>query len=192
MKLPRRKHLVILDFDETLCQTNGVIRVRNVETDDTWDITPAEYVLWYESEYQNQPSKFDLDFSEFQGFPEKGKPIEQTMNILRKYINDDVYVTCIVTGRDELSGPIQFLRGWGVPIEQMVFMCSGNPDKKSCYESLFNTFYPNSVTIYEDCKTHIHQCEVVCAKYKIPCASVLIEDGQINWSWKITQREYYE
>ncbi len=63
-------------------------------------------------------------------------------------------------------------------------MCSGDPNKRMCYESLINTFLPSFITIFEDCEVYINQCEEIAAKYKVPCAGVLIKDGKIYWNWR--------
>ena len=98
---------------------------------------------------------------------------------------DDSYICALVTGRDELSGPREFLNNWYIDTNSMILLCSADPNKKPCFEGLINTLIPSAVTIYEDCSAYIIQCEAVCAKYKIPCASILVGDGSIRWDWRV-------
>ena len=186
MHLPKNKHLVIFDFDETLCATNGKIQREDSRTGQTDFLTPGEYSSWREDgEYDLNPTRWTLNFSEFQGYPAKGEVIEQTFSKLRQYIEDPHYVVSLVTGRDELLGPHSFLRDNYINTENMILMCSGDPNKRMCYESLINTLNPHAITIYEDSVSYIKQCEEICAKYEIPCAGILIGDGSIRWDWRI-------
>jgi hypothetical protein len=186
LTLPKNKHLTIFDFDETLCNTNGLISRYDREKDVLDKLTPFEYSTWREQgEYDLNPRRWHLDFSDFRGFPKNGTVIAETINKLRDYLNDAHYVCVLVTGRDELSGPKEFLMQNYIDVNRMILMCTGDPNKTHAYESLVNTFEPSSITIYEDNPANIDQCENVCAKYRIPCASVLIGDGKINWNWKI-------
>jgi hypothetical protein len=188
MNLPKNKHLVIFDFDETLCSSFGLVRRKNYKTAVEDLLTPGEYSEWRESgEYDSDPTNWDLNFSDFTGYPEKGKAIIDTLCRLREYLKDDSYISAIVTGRDELAGPKKWLEKHSIRTEKLILMCSGDPNKRPCYESLINTFLPAVVTIYEDCTVYIEQCEEVCAKYEIPCASVLVDTSTICWGWRSLQ-----
>ena len=193
MNLPKNKNLIIFDFDETLCTTNGTVKRYNHTTEITDLITPGEYSGWRASgDYDNNPSNWDLDFSDFMGFPENGIPIKDTISILRERISEDDCLIALVTGRDELEGPKQFLQSSYINTDQMILLCSGNPDKKPCFEGLISTLEPKTVTIYEDCVEYIVQCEEVCAKYKIPCAAILVTNGEIDWNWRFINGDIYE
>ena len=185
MNLPKNKHLVIFDFDETLCKTNGLV-LRSDKQSDTKDLlTPAQYSDWrLTGEYNLDPSRWSFDFSDFTGYPSKGHPVEETMKKLRGYLSDPHYICALVTGRDELAGPKEFLMDHYIEVDNMILICSGDPNKSPSFESLINTFEPNAVTIYEDCLRSIEQCETVAAKYHIPCASVLVGDGSVRWDWR--------
>ena len=185
MKSLTRKHLVIFDFDNTLCQTNGLIYANDKYKEQHLNLTPPEYVDFRKSDlFTKDISRWSFDFSEFTGYPEKGSPIDEVFDMLRTYLHDEKYIVALVTGRDELSGPTKFLYSMGISPGQIKFLCSGDPDKKPCYESLLTTYYPSNVIIYEDCIVHIQQCEEVCAKYSIPCSGILIENKKINWQWR--------
>mgnify|MGYP001324790115 CR=1 FL=1 len=184
MNLPKNKHLIIFDFDETLCKNNEKIPRTDRHTNHTTFITPGEYSRWRETgEYDLNPSRWELDFSQFTGYPMKGEPIEPVINKLREAIDDKSYVCALVTGRDELSGPREFLDTILVDTHKMILMCSGDPNKRPAFESLINTLLPKSVTVYEDCPSYIKQCEEVCKKYNLPCIAVLVSDGALNYSW---------
>tara|TARA_Y100001973_G_C5137562_1_gene301157 strand:- start:91 stop:663 length:573 start_codon:yes stop_codon:yes gene_type:complete len=190
MNLPKNKQLIIFDFDETLCTTQGLVKRINKKTSVEDFLTPGKYSAWRETgEYDKNPNIWDLDFSDFTGYPEKGSPILDTVSSLRDYLMDDSCIVALVTGRDELLGPRQWLSAHKLDISNMILMCSGDPNKRPCFESLINTLLPKSIIIYEDCPAYISQCEEVSAKYKIPCAGILIGDGNIRWDWKIKKGE---
>ncbi len=188
MNLPKNKNLVIFDFDETLCKTNGLIkRIKTTHDGRTVEdfLTPGEYSSWRETgEYNLNPSHWDLDFKSFTGYPNEGTPISETFELLKSYLSQPSYVVALVTGRDELSGPYSFLADHDIAVDKMIFMCSGDPNKRMCFESLLNTLNPSSVLIYEDATAYIDQCREVCAKYNVPFDSRLIGDGKIRWDWK--------
>ncbi|OUU74673.1 MAG: hypothetical protein CBC29_05975 [Methylococcaceae bacterium TMED69] len=187
--IPKNKKLIIFDFDETLCKTNGLIkRVKHTENGEIEDfLTPGEYSIWRETgEYNLNPKQWDLDFKSFTGYPNEGEIIPETFALLRRYLEQpEIYIVALVTGRDELSGPYKFLEEKEIEVKKMIFLCSGDPNKRMCYESLFNTLHPSSVLVYEDAKAYITQCEEICLKYDIPFDFRLIGDGTIRWDWKL-------
>jgi len=185
MKELQNKHLVIFDFDETLCKTNGkvVVMTKLPVTNHKKYLTPFEYAEFRESgEYSE--TIHELDFKDFIGYPQNGEPILPVMNKLFDALKSEQYIVALVTGRDELSGPKAWLNDNFVDTSKMILLCAGDPNKRMCYEGLINTYEPTNVTVYEDCKYYIAQCEEVCSKYQIPCASVLVVDGQIKWNWR--------
>ena len=109
-----------------------------------------------------------MDFSSFQGYPVYGTPIKGTLGLLKVLLTSEEDLCVIVTGRDELSGPRAWLMNHGVDVDKMILMCSGDPNKRMCYESVINTLQPNQITIYEDTSIYIEQCREVCTKYKVP------------------------
>ena len=82
----------------------------------------------------------------------------------------------LVTGRDELSGPRAWLLNNEVDVDKMILMCSGDPNKRMCYESVINTTQPKKVTLYEDTKLYIDQCEEICKKYEVSFTYNLINE----------------
>ena len=192
MNLPKDKKLVIFDFDETLCKTNGLIKRTKTSNDGHVDVdflTPGEYSSWRETnEYNINPLSWELDFRSFTGYPNEGSPIPETFELLIEYLNSSEYVVALVTGRDELSGPYSFLVDHSIDVDKMIFMCSGDPNKRMCYESLINTLRPSSILIYEDATAYIDQCREICIKYNISFDSRLIGDGKIRWDWKTIKR----
>ena len=192
MNLPKNKPLVIFDFDETLCKTNGLIKRTKTGPDGQSSedfLTPGEYSAWRETgEYNLNPNSWHLDFKSFTGYPNEGTPIQETFELLVSYLEYSTYTVALVTGRDELSGPYSFLVDHKINVDKMIFMCSGDPNKRMCYESLINTLQPSSVLIYEDATAYIDQCNEVCEKYNIPFDSQLIGDGKIRWDWKTIRK----
>ena len=81
----------------------------------------------------------------------------------------------LVTGRDELSGPRAWLLAQGVDVDKMIIMCSGDPNKRMCYESVINTLQPEQITIYEDTQVYIDQCREVCKKYGVTFDAKIIK-----------------
>ncbi len=169
MNLPKNKHVHIFDFDETLCKTNAEISVYDNEEDVTFFLHPTNYPAWREQQWVERfPGRFDMNFSEFQGYPTKGTPISGTVTMLKVLLTSEEDLCVLVTGRDELSGPRAWLLGQNIDADKMIIMCSGNPDKKPAYESVINTLQPAKITIYEDTDIYIEQCQTVCEKYNIP------------------------
>lgn len=177
------KHLVIFDFDETLCKTNATITAVEKSTTNSFTIDSTKYADW-RKKYPDAHNDFDIDFSQFQRYPEKGELIEPIANKLKQYASNDNYIISLVTGRDNLAGPKQFLSDNYIPINKMFLMCSGDPNKKNCYRSLINTFEPEHVTIYEDSLVYIHQCFDVCARFKVHFSAVLVVDGKPIYDWR--------
>lgn len=184
MKIPKGRKLIIFDFDETLCKTNGLIKrtYRSKNFTDSEDfLTPGEYSEWRETgEYNRNPSAWDLDFKSFTGYPSEGEKITVTFSALNSYLKqEEKYTVALVTGRDELSGPHKFLLKNNIDVDKMIFLCSGDPNKRMCFESLICTLNPSSVKIYEDGTAYINQCSEVCQKYNLQFTACLIKNGEI-------------
>jgi hypothetical protein len=182
------KHLVIFDFDETLCKTNAIIRAKERATDREIIINATEYAQW-RKDVPHAHELYDIDFSEFQRYPEKGELIEPVANKLKQYASRDNYIIALVTGRDNLAGPKQFLKDNYIPINKMFLMCSGDPNKKNCFRSLINTFEPEHVTIFEDTLLYIEQCYEVCCRFSVHFSAVLIKDGTPIYNWRKYERD---
>jgi len=179
------KHLVIFDFDETICLTNEKVKITNFEKNVTLQMTPTEYSRWRSTkEYEKNPEIWKMDFSSFQGYPENGIPNERVINDLRFYADKDHYIVALVTGRDNLSGPKAFMKDYYVPVNKMILTCSGSPNKRNCFRSLFETFEPKHVTIYEDAVQYIHQCLEVCLDYDIPFSGILVNKDKLIYDWR--------
>ena len=179
------KHLIIFDFDETLCYNpDAKVYIKNMETDETKEMTPTEYSEWRGTgEYDENPKKWNMDFREYRTYPQGGKPIRKTVEKLKYYCSRDHYIVALVTGRDNLAGPKKWMSDFYLPINKMTLLCSGSPDKRNCYRSLVNTFEPMHVTVYEDSTEYIKQCEEICEIFKIPFSGILVENQEtiINW-----------
>ena len=179
----KNKHLIIFDFDETLCKSNALVYLKDKKTLKViQSFSPQEYVSWREAnDYESNTNKWVFDFSEFSGFPKKGEPVRDSIELLNRYLKDTWYYTvALVTGRDELSGPRAFLKKQGVDVNNIFFLCSGDPNKRMCYESLINTIQPECVTIFEDCQIYIDQCKEVCSKYDVRCSGILVKETKIT------------
>ena len=66
------KHLVIFDFDETLCKTNAKITATRKSDGKQLIINATEYPAW-RKQYPDAHNDFDIDFSEFQRYPERNE-----------------------------------------------------------------------------------------------------------------------
>ncbi len=180
------KHLIIFDFDETLCHNpSAKVYIENNRTGQTIEMSPTEYSKWRSTgEYEKNKSDWEMNFQEFQKYPKNGKPITSTVEKLKHYASRDHYVVALVTGRDNLIGPKKWMSDFYIPINKITMHCSGSPDKRNCFRSLINTFEPMHVTIYEDSVEYIEQCQEICAFFEIPFSGVLVKDGVININWR--------
>ena len=129
-----------------------------------------------------------MDFSEFSGYPHQGVPNEKVINDLRFYANKDQYIVALVTGRDNLSGPKQFMKDYYVPVNKMLLTCSGSPNKRNCFRSLIETFEPKHVTIYEDAVQYIDQCLEICNEYHVPFSGILVKGDNLIYDWRQNER----
>lgn len=168
LNLPKNKHVHIFDFDETLCKSNAEIAITDNDDEIKFFIHPTDYPEWrHQGWVEKYPGRFEMDFSEFQGYPTKGTAISGTLTLLKVLLTSEDDICVLVTGRDELSGPRAWLLNNEVDVDKMIIMCSGDPNKKMCYESVINTLQPNKITLYEDTFIYIEQCKEVCEKYEI-------------------------
>lgn len=180
MNLPKNKHVHIFDFDDTLCKTNGLVKVEDTVDDISFFLEAADYPNWrleYQENYNDFNNRYEMDFSDFRGYPTKGTSIDRTIMLLRTLLLSDEDICVLVTGRDELSGPKAWLRNHNVDVDKMILMCSGDPNKRMCYESVINTLEPREVTVYEDCFIYVEQCEEICKKYDVSFTYQLINEN---------------
>jgi len=169
MKLPKEKHVHIFDFDNTLCKSNGMVKIFDTEFGHDFYFTATEYSDWREERYVERfPDRYEMDFTEFTGYPLNGVAIQGTMTLLKVLLLSEEDLCVLVTGRDELSGPRAWLLNNEIDVDKMILICSGNPDKRMSYESVINTLQPSAITVYEDSLPAINQCKEVCTKYHVP------------------------
>lgn len=177
LNLPKEKHVHIFDFDDTLCKTNGLVKVTETDNDITFFLEAEEYPEWRINGLGSDVTKYDLDFSDFRGYPTKGVSIKSMVLLLRTLLLSESEDLCVlVTGRDELSGPKAWLRNHDVDVDKMILMCSGDPNKRMCYESIISTLEPKQITLYEDCQIYVDQCEEICKKYEVSFTYRLINE----------------
>ncbi len=168
LNLPKNKVVHIFDFDETLCNTNGLIKIFDKQNNYEFDLHPTTYPVWREEGWiEKYPNRFIMNFDDFTGYPIKGKAIKGAISLLKVLLTSEEDICVLVTGRDELSGPRAWLLNHQVDVDKMILMCSGDPNKKMCYESVINTLQPKKIIIYEDSQIYIGQCKEVCEKYEV-------------------------
>ena len=179
--LPKNKSLIIFDFDQTLCCSNGVVKRKDNQSGVIDYLNAQDYVTWrIHGEYDQDRTRWDLDFAEFTGYPKRGTPIEATIKLLQLYLADDEAIVALVTGRDELAGPTKWLQDQGVDTDKMILACTADPNKGPFYESLVMSLKPTAVVLYEDSHHHIIQCEQICNKYNVPFEGLLVfKDGDL-------------
>ena len=51
MNLPKEKHVHIFDFDNTLCKSNGMVKIFDTEFGHDFYFTATEYSDWREERY---------------------------------------------------------------------------------------------------------------------------------------------
>ena len=176
----QKNRLAIYDFDHTLCHSNGkVILFDKQSGKEIKQMTAAEYTEVRETNGWD-PKTQDFNFDDFRGAPVDATPIHYTIKLLKRDLSDPGCNVALITGRDELSGPKAWLKDQGIDVSKMFLMCSGNPDKKPCYETAINTFDPELIEIYEDGLVYIQQCIEVCKKYKIPVVGFLLSEEIIR------------
>ena len=168
------KALAIYDFDHTLCHSDGRVQVKDIQEERYFSMSAQEYTDFRNDNDSRVMSNYEFDFSDFRGRPKTGRPITWTFNRLIRDINDDSCTVALVTGRDELVGPETWLQEHGIDTKQMILMCSGNPDKSFCYESLLMNVKPENVEIYEDGMPYVNQCIEVCQKYGVTCEAYIV------------------
>ena len=168
MILPKQKAVHIFDFDETLCKSNGLVKITDVYDNTEMFLTATEYSDWREEGHiEDFPGRYAMDFSQFTGYPLRGQPISGTITLLKILLTSDEDLCVLVTGRDELSGHRAWMLNNEIDVDKMILLCSGNPNKRMSYESVINTLQPSSITVYEDSLPAIRQCEEVCKKYEV-------------------------
>lgn len=179
MNLPKNKHVHIFDFDETLCKTNAKIKIEDLEQNVSFELHPTDYPSWREEGWpERYPGRYDMDFSSFQGYPLYGTAIHRTITLLKVLLTSEEDLCILVTGRDELSGPRAWLLNNNIDVDKMILMCSGDPNKRPCYESIINTLQPSKITIYEDTLVYIEQCSEICGKYEVEFDHKLIDERE--------------
>ena len=123
LNLPKEKHLHIFDFDETLCKTNASITIKDKKYGVDIIMHPTNYPGWREEGHvEKHPGRYELDFSEFQGYPVYGEPIDKTVLLLKVLLTSDEDVCVLITGRDELSGPRAWLLNHGIDVDKMILV----------------------------------------------------------------------
>ena len=171
----QKRKLAIYDFDNTLCMTSAQVHCEDKKAGTKFSMNARSYTEWRETDdYNSDPHRYELDFSEFQGYPTNCSKNFDIIKFLKNDILDPYTVPALVTGRDELSGPKLWLKDNNIKTEAMFLLCSADPNKKPCYESLINTFNPDEVIIYEDGFCYINQCREVCNKYNLPLSAIHI------------------
>jgi len=168
------KSLAIYDFDHTLCHSKGVVKVKDKENDEFFKLTAQEYTDFRNANGPSTMTRYEFDFSDFRGQPQQGEPITWTFNKLIRDLADETCTVALVTGRDELIGPKEWLEDHDIDTSKMILMCSGNPDKSFCYESLLINVQPENVEIYEDGYPYVNQCIEICRKYGVTCEAYII------------------
>jgi hypothetical protein len=163
----KNKTLAIYDFDNTLCFSDGVIRITDLHNETNFSMTLSEFDDWREKGYWKQSNRFILNFDDFSCYPINGKLHHSISRFLIRDLANKSTIPALVTGRSELSHPKQWLKDNDIRTEAMVLMCAGGPDKRPCYESLICTFEPSEVIIYEDSFEYIDQLKEVCKKYNL-------------------------
>ena len=168
------KALAIYDFDHTLCHSDGKVHVKHTETGSEFQLTAQEYTDFRNDSEESFIVQHEFNFDDFRGVPNNGTPITWTFNKLIRDIEDENCTVALVTGRDELNGPKKWLEDHGIDTGKMILMCSGNPNKSFCYESLLMNIQPENVEIYEDGMPFVQQCIEVCQRYGVTCEAYIV------------------
>jgi len=171
--------LTIFDFDETICANDGAVRIVDKSKDIEFYLTATEYSDWREKDLYDA-NKHEMDFSEFIGYPKNGKPISPVCHWFIDYCFRPEVQVAVATGRDELSGPKEWMKDNNLPTTGVAFACSGDPNKTYMYEGLVNTYEPSEIVIFEDAPAYIELCKKVAKKYNIPIKAWLMKLGRLE------------
>ena len=125
-----RKGLSILDFDDTLAQTNSMIVV-TMPNGDVSKIDATEFAL-ESANLEAAGAKFD--FSEFNEVKDGkvGPFFDKAVSLRNKFGNSDIYV---LTARPQEAAPAikKFLKGVGldIPLKNITGLADGRPEAKA-------------------------------------------------------------
>jgi hypothetical protein len=114
--------ITIFDVDDTLVITKSMIRVKDTETGETFELTPAQF-----NEFEKHPHH-SMDFSDFRNLDilKAGNIIEKIFEILKKTMKEGRRVG-IITARDNANMIFQFLLHHGVTVNPKYIFAINDP-----------------------------------------------------------------
>ena len=126
---PNRKEkydaITIFAVDDTLVVTKSMIRVIDTKTNQTFELTPAQF-----NEFERQPHH-KMDFSDFTNLDilKAGEIIEQIFKVLKDTMANKRRVG-IITARDSSELIYQFLLHHGVVVNPKYIFAVNDPNLK--------------------------------------------------------------
>jgi hypothetical protein len=126
---PNRKgkfeSITVFDVDDTLVVTKSKIKVTDINTGESFELTPAQF-----NEFERHPHH-DMDYSDFKNLDilKAGRIIDKIFNILKETMDKGRRVG-IITARDDRNLIHQFLLHHGVVVNPQYIFAINDPELK--------------------------------------------------------------
>ena len=152
------KKLIVMDFDDTLAKTDGMIHVVDKTTKEKlFDLTPAKYAV-----YDKEMAKIlnqEFDYSDFHKVINP-KAIQWTQDILKKAINEygiDYVLILTARGPEAIPEIKNYLISQGIDKKiQIIALGDSDPQQKAnhlIYFAIQNGF--DEIEFYDDSEKNI-------------------------------------
>lgn len=184
---PNRKEkydaITVFDVDDTLVVTKSLIKVHDMNTDETFELTPAQF-----NEFEKK-SHHKMDFSDFGNLDilKAGKIIEKVFSVLQKTMTKGRRVG-IITARDDKELIFQFLLHHGVVVNPRYIYAINDPNlgfdgtvaekKKQAFLDMVKMGFKDFI-FYDDDKENIRIADTVAREIK----GVKIKTKHVTPEW---------
>lgn len=184
---PNRKEkydaITVFDVDDTLVVTKSLIKVHDMNTDETFELTPAQF-----NEFEKK-SHHKMDFSDFGNLDilKAGQIIEKVFSVLQKTMSKGRRVG-IITARDDKELIFQFLLHHGVVVNPRYIYAINDPNlgfdgtvaekKKQAFLDMVKMGFKDFI-FYDDDKENIRIADTVAREIK----GVKIKTKHVTPEW---------
>lgn len=185
---PSRKEkydaITVFDVDDTLVITQSKIKVKDINTGETFELTPAQF-----NEFEKHPHH-EMDFSDFTDLSilKAGTIIKKIFKVLKKTMEDGRRVG-IITARDNRELIFQFLLHHGVIVNPKYIFAINDPSlgfKGSIAEKKKQAFYELVKIGFKDFIFYDDDLENIRIANSIPkeIKGVNIKTKHVKPTWK--------